>query len=64
MYPALLCFLAASLSLPLSSMLPYRTMVEGMYVGPLELKDVPGAHNKPRNISRFFRLDLAILELY
>lgn len=64
MYPAFLCCLAVSLSLPLSSVLPYGTMGRGVYVRPIELKDVPSARNRLKNVSSFFRLDLAFLELY
>lgn len=56
MYPALLHCLEVSLGFPVASMLPLiKDSREGMYLGPVELIYVPGAHKKWRNVSGFHR---------
>lgn len=56
MYPALLHCLEVSLGFPIASMLPLiKDSREGMYLGPVELIYVPGAHKKWRNVSGFHR---------
>lgn len=50
MYPALLHCLEVILGFPVASMLlVIKDSREGMYLGPVELIYVPGAHTKRRN---------------